>query len=594
MKQPFERLLVGRTLAGRYRVDEVIGAGGMSVVFHGHDLTLGRPVAVKVVSLAADSEGMRDNLRERFRREAGSAARIPHHPNVVQVYDYGTDTELDLDFIVMELLLGHDLKEHLARGAPPLPEALRIIREAGRGVAAGHRAGIIHRDVKPANVFLAGETQVESVRVLDFGIAKPLQSEGEDSLTTIGQTPHSPAYASPEQTDPDMPVDASSDVYQLGLVAYETLTGERPFSPTDRENQRAGEDVPLRPTTRWTAVPVGVREVIARALRPNPAERYPDGTAFVDAFVDAETEGTMLHIPAADPVVATVEPVAVVRPEPEPEPFVAPVVIEPEPVRSDPTILAEEPVRGIPVRSGGGTKGRNPLMLVVPLVLLAVLGLWALTRGDDTPDPTGPLADATEPVRPDSAAFNQLNETFTALQGEAARRQPATPIAAANGGAAVVPGGVPAATTPGANTENVLEAARKEIEAGVRDLNRAWVEGDLSRHVSHYASRVDYYNSSRLPRAGVRRDRGRDMRRYEVDRQIVFHSLRVEFLQPDEARILVDKEWLFQSKTGIRRGRGLQEYIMKRDEDDGKWYVTRENLLRRSESQTPTLTPTGA
>lgn len=591
MKQPFERLLVGRTLAGRYRVDEVIGAGGMSVVFHGHDLTLGRPVAVKVVSLPADSEGMRDNLRERFRREAGSAARIPHHPNVVQVYDYGTDTELDLDFIVMELLLGHDLKEHLARGAPPLPEALRIIREAARGVAAGHRAGIIHRDVKPANVFLAGEKQIESVRVLDFGIAKPLQSEGEDSLTTIGQLPHSPAYASPEQTDPDMAVDASSDVYQLGLVAYETLTGERPFSPTDRENQRAGEDVPLRATARWTAVPVGVREVIARALRPKPSERYPDGTAFVDAFVDAETEGTMLYAPAADPVAEPVEPVTVVRPEPEPEPFVAPVIVEPQPARPEPAIVDEEPVRGIPVRAGGGAKGRNPLMLIAPLALLAILGIWALTRGDDAPDPTGALADATEPVRPDSAAFNQLNETFTSLQGEAARRQPA-PVAAANGGAPATPGAV-APAAPQGNTENVLEAARKEIEAGVRDLNRAWVEGDLSRHVSHYASRVDYYNSRRLPRAGVRRDRGRDLRRYEVDRQIVFHDLRVEFLQPDEARVLVDKEWLFQSTSGVRRGRGLQEYIMKRDEDDGKWYVTRENLLRRSESQTPTLTPTG-
>src|SRR3954466_10944836 len=116
MRQPFERLLVGRRLAGRYELAEAIGAGGMSVVYRGTDLVLGRPVAVKVAAPPADSDEMRANLRERFRREAGSAARITHHPNVVQVYDYGTDAELDLDFIVMELLRGRDLKEALARG----------------------------------------------------------------------------------------------------------------------------------------------------------------------------------------------------------------------------------------------------------------------------------------------------------------------------------------------------------------------------------------------------------------------------------------------------------------------------------------------
>ncbi|MBD0320626.1 MAG: serine/threonine protein kinase, partial [Gemmatimonadetes bacterium] len=266
MKQPFERLLLGHTLAGRYRLDEVVGAGGMSVVFRGHDLTLGRPVAVKVVSIPADSEGMRENLRERFRREAASAASIPHHPNVVQVYDYGTDPSLDLDFIVMELLRGHDLKDHLARGAPPFGEAMRIVRDAARGVAAGHRAGIIHRDVKPANVFLVGDGQMEFVRVLDFGIAKPLRADGEDALTTIGQLPHSPAYASPEQINPDIPVTTASDVYQLGLVAFETLTGERPFTQAQREHIRSGEEVPIQATDRWRAVPEGVREVIERAL----------------------------------------------------------------------------------------------------------------------------------------------------------------------------------------------------------------------------------------------------------------------------------------------------------------------------------------
>ncbi|HEX8831899.1 MAG TPA: serine/threonine-protein kinase, partial [Longimicrobium sp.] len=390
MKQPFERLLLGHTLAGRYRIDEVVGSGGMSVVFRGLDQTLGRPVAVKVVSLPADSEGMRANLRERFRREAASAASIPHHPNVVQVYDYGTDPALDLDFIVMELLRGHDLKERLARGTPQPGEAMRIIRDAARGVAAGHRAGIIHRDVKPANVFLVGVDEMEFVRVLDFGIAKPLRAGVEESLTTIGQLPHSPAYASPEQLDPDLPVTAASDVYQLGLVAYETLTGERPFTQTEREHVRSGEEVALQPTDRWEAVPGPVRAVIAQALRTDPASRFADAAEFVEALVAAEQDGTVLHVaPVPTETVTSVEPPIVVRPTPEP--VLTPAPPAPAPVVSAP---AAEPARarGVPVvepprtpPSTSARRPRSPLLMAVPLVLVALLAVWALSRRGDDP-----------------------------------------------------------------------------------------------------------------------------------------------------------------------------------------------------------------
>jgi serine/threonine-protein kinase len=537
----------------------------MSVVFRGHDLTLGRPVAVKVVSIPADSEGMRQNLRERFRREAASAASIPHHPNVVQVYDYGTDADLDLDFIVMELLTGDDLKERLARGAPPYGEAMRIVRDAARGVAAGHRAGILHRDVKPANVFLVGTSELEFVRVLDFGIAKPLGAEGEDGLTTIGQLPHSPAYASPEQLDPELPVTAASDVYQLGLVSYETLTGERPFTQTERERVRAGEEIPLRATDRWESVPEGVREVIARALRTDASARYRDAAEYVEALVHAEEDHTRFH---RAPIIVTpsetrtmAEAPLVVRPTPPAAPPSAPPA-------APPAAPAPE-VPGVPIPHAAPKRGRNPLLIALPLLLLAVVGLWALTRGG------GEEPAAAENVASDSAATAGLDETFAGLQGEAAGRVPAAPVPA--------PGAVPVGGAP-VKTQNELAA---EVEQRVRDLNNAWVQGELSRHVSHYASRVDYYNSNNLPRAGVRRDRGRDLRRYDVDRQIIFHSVAVTFPSADEARALVDKEWIFRNEETTRRGRGMQEYLLRRDEDDGKWYVTSEQLLQRTEAQIP-------
>ena len=583
MKQPFERLLLGHTLTARYRVDEVVGAGGMSVVFRGHDLTLGRPVAVKVVSIPADSDGMRQNLRERFRREAASAASIPHHPNVVQVYDYGTDPALDLDFIVMELLRGHDLKDRLARGAPPPGEAMRIVRDAARGVAAGHRAGILHRDVKPANVFLVGTDELEFVRVLDFGIAKPLRSEGEDSLTTIGQLPHSPAYASPEQLDPELPVTAASDVYQLGLVAYETLTGERPYTQTEREHVRAGEEIPLRATDRWANIPAGVRAVIAQALHTDPAARFPDAAEFVEALVRGEEERTVLHpvpVPlAAEPIAAprAPEPAIVVPAEPAPPVVESPAPKPPAdvpPVRREPhTATHRAPPPTVPhaapphpVAAARTAVRRNPLLLAIPLLLLTVLGLWALTRGDEDAATAGVPRVAT-----DSSAVAGLDETFAGLQGEAAQTTPAA---------------LPTPPAPGAPVKTQEQIAA-EVEQAVRELNDAWVQGDMNRHIARYASRVDYYNSKRLPRAGVRRDRTRDLRRYSEDRRIVFHNVAVTFPEPDRARVLVDKEWTFRSKENTRQGRGTQEYVLKRDEDDGKWYVTSEQLLKRTEESVP-------
>ena len=284
-----ESLLKGRELGGRYRIEEVIGRGGMGAVYRATDQRLGRPVAVKVITAAAGNDPeTRERLRARFKHEAASAARLPKHPNAVTVHDYGTDDELGLDYIVMELLEGEDLATRLQQGGvPPMAEALRILRDAARGVAVGHRAGLIHRDVKPGNVFLVRHGGEEEVRVLDFGIAKAMAEEDTASagLTHDGRAPLSPAYASPEQLRGEPRLTPASDVFSLGALGFQLLTGTRPFTDADRARMGAGLEVPVPALrARNPRVPAEVEEVIRRALAPDPAQRYADANALANAL----------------------------------------------------------------------------------------------------------------------------------------------------------------------------------------------------------------------------------------------------------------------------------------------------------------------
>lgn len=274
-----ESLLIGRILGGRYRIEEVIGRGGMGAVYRAVDERLGRPVALKVITVAGTGDAeSRERLRARFFREARAAAGLPHHPNVVPVYDFGSDEALGLDYLVMELLRGSDLASRLARiGPPDLSAALRILIEAARGVAVGHQQGIIHRDIKPGNIFLArtpsGDVQV---RVVDFGIAKVADDEDTLSqLTQDGRVPHSPAYASPEQLRGLSGLTPAADVFSLGAVGYQLLTGERPFSESDRNRISLGMPVEPPPMRNFNpAVPGAVETVIRKALAFDPEGRF--------------------------------------------------------------------------------------------------------------------------------------------------------------------------------------------------------------------------------------------------------------------------------------------------------------------------------
>jgi hypothetical protein len=424
-----EALLRGRTLADRYRIEDVIGRGGMGAVYRATDERLGRAVAVKVITASAGSdEGARERMRARFRHEAASAARLPHHPNVVPVYDYGTDPTLGMDFIVMELLRGEDLASRLARTGPPaLGTSLRILREAARGVAVGHRAGLIHRDVKPGNVFLAqGDDGREiQVRVLDFGIAKAVTEEEDTSsgLTQDGRAPLSPAFASPEQLRGEARLTPASDVFSLGALAFQLLTGQRPFTEQDRNRMAVGAEVPLPSLrARNPALPEEVDVLVRRALAHDAAARFDNAGAFADALDAAirrlpeAAAGARVPAGAAAPpdrvygddrtVLAggADEDRTVLAPpmRPPPAPYAAPPAARaPQPVI--PSRRPPEPERG-----GAG----RAIAIGAVLLALGGGGVFAFQQMNSDGDPNRPpLADLSDSARVDTTAADSLDST---------------------------------------------------------------------------------------------------------------------------------------------------------------------------------------
>jgi TonB family protein len=273
----FEGLLTGRVLADRYLVQDVIGRGGMGAVYRALDQRLGRPVALKVIMVPGADAATHERLRQRFLREAQAAAGL-RHPNVVTVHDFGTDDTLGLDYLVMALLEGEDLASRTKDGRLPAPAALAIVSQAARGLAVGHRTGMVHRDVKPGNLFLEVDEHGEvQVRILDFGIAQV--AFDEPALTMAGRDPLSPTYAAPEQLRGGGRLTPAADVFSLAAVALYLLTGQRPFTG-NADTQAAEAQAALARLADVPEATPAVRDVLRRALEMDPARRWPTANDF--------------------------------------------------------------------------------------------------------------------------------------------------------------------------------------------------------------------------------------------------------------------------------------------------------------------------
>ncbi len=280
--------MIGFSLDGKYQLEDRLGVGGMGTVYRARHLLIDRVVAVKVLNQRLVED---DDARERFHREAKAAGRI-QHLNAVAVTDFGQTPE-GYVYIVMELLEGRTLREILAKEAPlETARAVSIMLQTAAAVTAAHEAGVIHRDLKPANILVTQNADVPAiVKVVDFGIAKLAIDSAEDeeprNLTQVGAMIGTPRYMSPEQCSAH-PLTPASDVYSLGVILYEMLTGMTPFSgstPLAIALKHASE-FPRPPREVVASIPEELERVVLHALEKQPRDRPPDAAAFRNELLE--------------------------------------------------------------------------------------------------------------------------------------------------------------------------------------------------------------------------------------------------------------------------------------------------------------------
>lgn len=396
--------LIGARL-GAYEVQSVLGSGGMATVYRGFDQNLNRAVAIKVLSTTAAAQ---PGFADRFRQEARLIARL-RHPNIVQVYDFGVQDELV--YMVQELLPGPTLaarlQEYAARNQPmPRREIVMVLRQLAAALDAAHDAGIIHRDVKPSNALYNADG---GLVLTDFGIAK--STLGDGTRTQTGELLGTPIYLSPEQARGE-PLTPASDIYTLGVVLYELISGRPPFDgPTPlgivfKHLQEAPP--PLQPLR--ASLPPAVEAVVQRALAKEPGQRYPTADALVRALEYAWPG------PKGLPPVADIHSLPTARWQPPGQP--APAAPAPVSAVQPAQLSARSPAA--PPRRAPAPARRARTLPVLALALAAVLvvGVLLALRSERPPPSAG--AAATAQPAPDAPAAATASSAPAAPDGEPA------------------------------------------------------------------------------------------------------------------------------------------------------------------------------
>jgi serine/threonine protein kinase len=503
-------------LEGKYQILAKLGQGGMGSVYRARRVHIGDEVAVKV--LLQEFVKNTDAL-ERFRREARASAML-HHPNVVTIHDYGeAGEEAAPAFIVMELVAGIPLGDIIEREGSLAPQrAVALMRSICAGVGAAHRSGIVHRDIKPDNIIVQPpqmDGESETVKVLDFGIAKLRDMAGSAALTQTGMVIGTPYYMSPEQCKA-APLDARSDVYSLGAVMYEMLAGSPPFEAETPTGIVAKHLTESPPQMRREFVPPAIEMVIMRALSKDPAARPADAMEFARELMAA------MQAPQPSPAATR---------EAAPPPFYSPPGYAQPPAKSRKGMIAGIVIASVVVAAGAG----------------AGVWLWQMKGGAGESNRNIAQANANQIISP------PVNRSKTVIQ--------------------TLPN---ANSSPPDITPYTPPADEAGLKREIADTLNGWAAAsrahDLDAHMSYFAPLLDtYYNAKNVPSSRARADIGRAFSIYSsLDVRLANIEVTLD-VAGARATALFDKTWEF---TGERRSTGSVQQMVWLEKRGGRWLIT--------------------